>query len=53
MLPALIHQGRYRSVDYILNPPADQSKSLAAEVFDIRREIELTVEPRFHRVLVG
>ena len=52
MLPALIHEGGDRSGVYILDPPANQSKSLAAEVFDIRREIELTVEPRFYGVLV-
>ena len=53
MLPALIYEGRYGPVPYVLNPSTDQSKSLAAEVSDIRRETELTVKPRFDRMLIG
>ena len=52
MLPALIHESGYGSLAYILDPPANQSKSLAAEVSDIRRETELTVKPRFDRMLI-
>lgn len=52
MLSALIHERSYRSLRYIFDPATHQPESLAGEVFDIRREIELTVEPRFHCVLV-
>jgi len=52
MLPALIHESGYRFLADILDPPANQSKSLAAEVLDIRRESEFTVKPRFDRMLV-
>ena len=53
MLPALIHESSYGSLAYILDPAADQPKSLTDKVLDIRREIELTVKPRLYRVLIG
>ena len=42
-----------RSAFHRIKPAADQRETLFGEVGDWRREIQLAVEPRLHRVTVG
>src|ERR1700730_11582639 len=53
MLPPLIDQRRHRSVIEIVKTAADQRKSLLRKVNYARGEIELRVQPRCYRVLIG
>src|SRR6266568_4209299 len=53
MFPALINKRCHWSVFQIIQASPYQRKSLLGQIFDGRRKIELAVEPRLHRVLVG
>src|SRR5438552_9512420 len=53
MLPSLIDQRRHRPVIEIIEAASNQRKSFVGKVRHGRRKIELGVQPRFHRVLVG
>ena len=53
MLPPLIHKRRHGSIFQIIQAPAYQRESVPGQILDGRREIELAVEPRLDRVLVG
>src|SRR5882757_3747339 len=48
-----IDDGADRAGIDIIEPAADQRKTLRGEVDHRRRDVELAVEPRFYRVLVG
>src|SRR5580704_12177327 len=53
MLAPPVDDGGNRPAVEIVEPPADQGETLRGEIDHRRREIELAVEPRLDRVLVG
>src|SRR5579862_609302 len=53
MLVAAIDERRDRAIVEIIEPAAQKRKFRGGKIFDRRREIELAVEPRLHRVLIG
>ena len=53
VLAAAIDHGADGAGIDIIEPAADQRKALRDEVDHRRRDIELAVEPRLYRVLVG
>jgi hypothetical protein len=52
MFSALVDQRGDLAPFEIIEASANQRKAVARQIFDRRREIELAVEPRFHRVLI-
>ena len=53
MFPSLVNQRRHRPVIEVIEATANQRKPFAGKLGHGRRKIELGVQPRFHRVLVG
>ena len=53
MLAPAIHQGGNRPPTDHVEAPADQREALGSEVAHRDAEVDLALEPRFHRVLVG
>src|SRR6516162_10125382 len=53
MFVALVDECRcFPTVD-VIQPASDQTEALGREILDRRREFELSVEPRFDRMLIG
>ena len=52
MLSKLINERGHIPVANIVQPPADQRITLIGQIANRRREVELAVKPRLHRVLV-
>jgi len=53
VLAPMVNQCRYGSVGDVFDASSDQRKSLGGEILHFGGIIELTVEPRLHRVLIG
>jgi hypothetical protein len=53
MLASGIHESSDGTAVNDVNAATLQRKSLIGKILDGRREIQLTVEPRFYRVLIG
>ena len=53
MLAPLVNDRGYCTAIEIVEPAADERKTLRRQVHDRRSKIQFALEPRFHGVLVG
>jgi hypothetical protein len=53
MFIALVDERRYFPTMYVIQPTSDQTEALGREILNRWRESELSVEPRFDRMLIG
>src|SRR5438045_9706532 len=53
VLTVFIDQGSDGLTVHIIETPADQREAFFAEIYDLGREVEFSVEPGLDRVLVG